>query len=102
MRDLNRNRFCQPGAAMRICVKQHLVGGFLVATILLQRAAWQGRISRGLRALACSPLPLAIVAAIYGSLEFITEGRISEAILVAAPDGPHIRPTGRARRRLSC
>ena len=77
---------------LAICCKQHLVGGFVVATLLLSGAWWRGRVS--LRLLGLAMLSTAvIVAVVYSAVEFATEGRMSAAIFIAAPAGALVHPT---------
>jgi hypothetical protein len=82
--------FAAFGLAM--CVKQHLVGGPVVATILLVWASWRGRVS--LRVVGMGALTAAaIVAAVYGTEELATEGLMSQAIFTAAAATTRVHPT---------
>jgi hypothetical protein len=82
--------FAAFGLAM--CVKQNLVGAFAVATILSLWAVGRGRIT--LRVLALGVLTAAAVsAAIYGTEELATEGRMSQAAFVAATATPRVHPS---------
>ncbi len=76
---------------LAICAKQHLVGGFLVATILMLRACRQGRISPRLVSLGVLTTA-AIGTAIYGTEELATEGRMSQAVIVAAIATARVHP----------
>jgi hypothetical protein len=81
--------FAALGAA--ICLKQHLVGGCFAATVLLFWAWCRGRVS--LRLVGLGVLTAgAIVATVYGVEELATDGRMSQAIFVAAPATVRVHP----------
>jgi hypothetical protein len=81
---------------LAICVKQHLVGGFITGTILLLWAARRGRVAPRLIALGVFVSAL-IVAAVYGIEELATEGRMSQALFVAAPAATRVHPADWSR-----
>ena len=77
--------------ALAICVKQHLLGGPLVATVLVLRAWRRGRI--GARLVGMGLLTAAaIVAGIYVVEDVVAQGRASTAFLVAAPAAARVHP----------
>jgi hypothetical protein len=86
--------FAAFGLAM--CVKQHLVGGFITGTILLLWAARRGRVAPRLIGLGVFEAA-AIVAAVYGVEELATEGRMSQALFVAAPAATRVHPANWTR-----
>ena len=77
---------------LAISFKQHLAGGFAVATLLLLGAWWRDRVSLRLVGLAVLST-LVIVAIVYGIEELATEGRMSEALFIAAPATARVHPT---------
>jgi hypothetical protein len=86
--------FAAFGLAM--CVKQNLVGGFSVATILSLWAVGRGRMP--LRKVAVGVLTAAAVAAaVYITEELATEGRMSQAVFVAATATPRVHPSDSVR-----
>ena len=76
---------------LAIAAKQHFLGGPLVATLLLLRAAWRGRVSVRLAGLAVITAG-AIVGAVYVVEELATGGRMSQAIFVAAMATARVHP----------
>ena len=77
---------------LAICVKQHFVGGLLAATVLLIWECRRGRISP--RAIFLGLLSAAaIVAAVYGTEELATDGRMSQAMVVAAAATTRVHPS---------
>jgi Dolichyl-phosphate-mannose-protein mannosyltransferase len=77
---------------LAICVKQHLVGGLVVATLLLLWAAWRGRAPRRLVFVA-GLTAASVLAAVYVVEELGTGGRMSQAIFVAAAATARVHPT---------
>ena len=68
---------------LAICVKQHFVGGPVVGTFLLHWAWRRGRVS--LRAALLGMLVAFVIAAIFFAAEEVaTEGRMSQAVFLAA------------------
>ncbi len=81
--------FAAFGLAM--CVKQHFAGGFAAAIVLSLWAWWRRQVS--LRPVGLGVLTAAaIVTAVYGIEELATEGRMSQAIFVAAPATVWVHP----------
>ncbi len=83
------------GVAM--CVKQHLVGGPVVSTILLLWAWRRGLVSFGRIGLGLL-IAVTIVAVIYVTEELVTGGHMSQAVFMAATETARVRPAdwGRA------
>jgi hypothetical protein len=81
--------FAAFGLAM--CTKQHLVGGFSAATILVLMACRRGRVSPRLVALGVLTTA-AVATAVYGTEEVATEGRMSQAVFVAAIESARVHP----------
>jgi hypothetical protein len=77
---------------LAICVKQHFVGGPVVATMLLLWAAWKGRASGRLVGLGVLTAA-ALVAGVGVIEELATGGRMSQAIFVAAAASARVHPT---------
>ncbi len=77
---------------LAICVKQHFVGGPVVATMLLLWAARRGRVSGRLVGLGVLTAA-AIVAGVGVIEELATGGRMSQAIFVAAAATARVHPT---------
>jgi hypothetical protein len=78
--------------ALAVCVKQHLVMGPLFGTLLLMVAWRRGQfalrsIERGLL-VACT-----ILLVVYGTEEFMTGGRMSQAVFFAPASLGRIHPT---------
>ena len=66
-----------------ICVKQHFVGGLIAGTFLLLSTWRRGRVS--LRIALLGMLPAFVIAAVFfAAMEISTEGRMSQAVVVAA------------------
>ena len=81
---------------LAICAKQHFLGGPLVATVLLLRAARRGRATVRLAGLAVITAG-AIVAVVYVVEELATGGRMSQAIFVAAMATARVHPADGVR-----
>jgi hypothetical protein len=81
--------FAAFGLAM--CVKQHLLSGPVVATLLLLRGSWRGRVPPRLVGLAVLTAA-AIVAGVCIVEELATAGRMSQAILGAAAATARVHP----------
>ena len=81
---------------LALCVKQHFLSGPVVATLLLLRGSWRGRVSPRLVGLGVLTAA-AIVAGVFVVEELATEGRMSQAIFVAAATTTRVHPAGWAR-----
>ena len=81
--------FAAFGLAM--CVKQHFVGGPVVGTFLLYWAWRRGRVS--MRAVLLGVLLAFVIAAVfYAAEEVATEGRMSQAVFLAAATTARTHP----------
>ena len=78
--------------ALAECVKQHYVAAPLVSVFLMTGAWARGRLSLG-SIVRCVSIALAIVIAYYGIEEWITAGRMSRSILVAAGSVGNVHPS---------
>ena len=81
---------------LAICIKQHLAGGLFVSTALLLWEWGRGRVSSRLVGLAMLTAA-GVVAVVYGVEEVATEGRMSTALLVAAPAIARVHPADPVR-----
>ncbi len=91
----------RPGAAkllsayaafgLAVCVKQHNVGAAAVSTGLLLAAWMSGRLALG-RVVSGLLVAASLVLVVYGGEEFATNGRMSQAVLVAAASVGRIHP----------
>jgi hypothetical protein len=78
--------------ALAACIKQHYVAAPLVSLFLMAGAWARGRC--GLTSIArCASIALAIVVIYYGIEEWITAGRMSQSVVVAAGSMGNVHPS---------
>ena len=78
--------------ALAACVKQHYIAAPLVSLFLMAGAWARGR--RGLTSIVrCASIALAIVVIYYGLEEWITAGRMSQSVVLAAGSVGKVHPS---------